>query len=130
MGGVPEIKSFDSFDDLKTGLAELLGAEVSLFVVQGQHHQISEGPFHYLITSDGERRALFDVPSPEDAVPAEDGYVGNLPDDEEGSDEEEDAEHTEEDEDEDDEPGSDSTGDDEESPYGDDEPDLTIHNPG
>lgn len=126
MGQPPEVKTFNSFDALKEGVAELLGSECYMFVFQGRHHQISAGPFHYLMTGD-ERRPLFDVPSPEEAEPAEHGYVGSLPPDEE----------FEEEEDVIDFPGSDSPAEESEEeegedddPYGEEpEPDLQVHEP-
>jgi hypothetical protein len=48
---------------------------------------LSEGPYFYLIASDGEKLALFDMPDASDAVPSADGFVGETFD--EGDDEEE-----------------------------------------
>ena len=133
-GGTPELQSFNSFDELKEGLADLLGSEMHLYVIQGHHHPISAGPFHYLLASDGQVLPLFDIPAPEEAVPAEAGYVGTLSDD--LAFEEEVIPPREEPEDEEDEEES-SSDSEEDNPYG-DEPDddddevtgIQVHRPG
>ena len=132
LGAPAELQHFDSFEELKTALADLLGTECHLFVIQGSHHPISVGPWHYLLTSDGERLPLFDVPTPEEAEPAESGYVGSMSgvDIDYGEEEDQhdpDAELQEEtayEEEEEEEEGVDE----EEDPYG-DEPDLRMHQP-
>ena len=130
MGETPRTETFENFDAMKEGLADILGSEVHLFVFQGLQHQISEGPWHYLLTSGGEQCRLFDVPAAADAVPAEQGYVGTL-EDEEVPDEEPTVIKTvlqpKDDDDETSEEGGEE--DSNNDPYGDEPTDLQIHEP-
>jgi len=76
LGEPPRVVTCESFQQFQEAIDELLGTDTRLFVFQGHRHQLSAGPYHYLLAADGERMPLFEMPKPEDAVASEDGFVG------------------------------------------------------
>ena len=78
LGMAPEVSTHETLETFGEEVDKWLGEDARLFVFQGQRHMLSEGPYHYLIASDGEKLPLFEMPDSADAVPSADGFVGEV----------------------------------------------------